>query len=601
MSGQPRQQHPNPDPSTNQQEPRHPRQPTTETGKGDETGIGSKNLSAQPNRERDQEQQQQQATTSQTMYVGTRTSILLQTAKVNIYKPGMQENRVNARLILDSGSQRSFVTTRVKNQLNLDAEGTENLMIKTFGGEAEELQTCEFLHLNIETESTYPDLSLTAFVVPAICQPLRHQTTQAAQEIYHHLEGLNLADLNAGEEELEVDILVGSDQYWNLITGAVRRGDSGPNAMGTKIGWVLSGPVTDPVSEKTSVNLVNTHVLKFATQLLTPDATDMTQELRRFWELESLGVFPNDESVYDKFTQSIELKDKRYEVELPWKESHPVLPDNYQLSEKRLKHLLTRLRKDPEILQEYDNVIREQLKEGIVEVVDEQHPGEIGKVHYLPHHAVIRRDKSTTKMRIVYDASAKDNGPSLNDCLYTGPALAQNILDILVRFRCHKVALVGDIEKAFLMLLIQEPDRDVLRFLWVDDIKNPNPKITTLRFTRVVFGVSSSPFLLNATVKHHMEQYRNIDPEFVEKFLESIYVDDLNAGDENDDEAFLLYKKSKLRLAEGGFNLRKFFSNSPTLMNRINENETQLLADCNDEQDTFQRRIEFKPNFENGT
>ena len=198
----------------------------------------------------------------------------------------MQENRVNARLILDSGSQRSFVTTRVKNQLNLDAEGTENLMIKTFGGETEELQTCEFLHFNIETESTYPDLSLT------ICQPLRHQTTQAAQEIYHHLEGLNLADLNTGEEELEVDILVESDQYWNLITGAVRRGDSGPNAMGTKVGWVLSGPVTDPVSEKTSVNLVNTYVLKFATQPLTPDATDMTQELRRFWELESLGVSP---------------------------------------------------------------------------------------------------------------------------------------------------------------------------------------------------------------------------------------------------------------------------------------------------------------------
>ena len=82
----------------------------------------------------------------------------------------------------------------------------------------------------------------------------------------------------------------------------------------------------------------------------------MTRELRRFWELESLGV-PNNESVYERFAQSIRLSDKRYEVELPWKENHPVLPDNYQLSEKRLKHLLTRLRKDPEILQEYNNVI----------------------------------------------------------------------------------------------------------------------------------------------------------------------------------------------------------------------------------------------------
>ncbi|CAB3999470.1 Hypothetical predicted protein [Paramuricea clavata] len=114
----------------------------------------------------------------------------LVTAKVNIYKPGMQENRVNARFILDSGSQRSFVTTRVKNQLNLDAD--------IFGDQAEKLQICEFLHFNIEAESTYPDISLLAFVVPTICQPLRHQTTQAAQEIYHSLKGLNLEDLDTG-------------------------------------------------------------------------------------------------------------------------------------------------------------------------------------------------------------------------------------------------------------------------------------------------------------------------------------------------------------------------------------------------------------------
>ena len=350
---------------------------------------------------------------------------------------------------------------------------------------------------------------------------------------------------------------------------------------------MLSGPVTDATNETTSiVNLVNTHVLKCAAQPFNPEPPDVTRELRRFWELESLGVFPNDESVYERFTQSIKQKDKRYEVELPWKESHPVLPDNYQLSEKRLKHLLTRLRNDPKVFQEYDAVIKGQLKEGIVEVVDQLNLGEIGKVHYLPHHAVIRRDKSTTKMRIVYDASANDGGPSLNECLYTGPVFVQHILDILIRFRCHKVALVGDIEKAFLMLQIQEPDRDVLRFLWVDDISNPNPKIIILRFTRVVFGVSSSPFLLNATVKHHMEQYRSVDPEFVQNFLESIYVDDLNTGEENDEQAFLLYKKSKLRLAEGGFNLRKFCSNSPQLMNRINESEAHLVSNCHNDQDT---------------
>ncbi|CAB3979510.1 Hypothetical predicted protein [Paramuricea clavata] len=228
--------------------PEGTQEPATETEKRDETEIGGKNLPAQLNREGDQ--QQQQATTSQTMYVGTRTSSVCQ--HIQARNAGKQ-----SKCSTYTGSQHSFITIRMKNQLNLDAEGTQNLMIKTFRGQAE-LQTCEFLHFNIETESTYPDLSLTAFVVTKICQPLRHQTTQVAEEIFHHLESLNLADLSTGEEELEVDILVGSDQYWNLITGAVRRGDPGPNTMGTEVGWVVSGPVTDPMTLSISGNISKT-------------------------------------------------------------------------------------------------------------------------------------------------------------------------------------------------------------------------------------------------------------------------------------------------------------------------------------------------------
>ena len=137
------------------------------------------------------------------------------------------------------------------------------------------------------------------------------------------------------------------------------------------------------------------------------------------------------------------------------------------------------------------------------------------------------------------------------------------------------MALTGDVEKAFLMVRITEEDRDVLRFLWVDDIVKFSPEIVILRFTRVVVGVSSSPFLLNATIKHHIEQYKGADPEFVEKFLRSIYVDDLSSGASKVDAAYELYPKSKLRLAEGGFNLRKFVSNSPELTNRIECNETR--------------------------
>ena len=109
----------------------------------------------------------------------------------------------------------------------------------------------------------------------------------------------------------------------------------------------------------------------------------------------------------------------------------------------------------------------------------------------------------------------------------------------------------------------------------MDDIDKFSPEIVVLRFTRVVFGVSSSPFLLNATIKHHVEQYKEADCEFVEKFLRSIYVDDLSSGASEVDAAYELYLKSKLRLAEGGFNLRKFVSNCPELTNRIQCNETR--------------------------
>ena len=104
----------------------------------------------------------------------------------------------------------------------------------------------------------------------------------------------------------------------------------------------------------------------------------------------------------------------------------------------------------------------------------------------------------------MYDALTKSDGASLNDCLHAGPALTQSTFDIMLNFRNHRVALVGDVEKRFLMVHMNETDNDVLSLLWVDDIDKAELKVITLRFTRVVFGISSSPFLLNATIKHHI-------------------------------------------------------------------------------------------------
>ena len=204
-----------------------------------------------------------------------------------------------------------------------------------------------------------------------------------------------------------------------------------------------------------------------------------------------------------------------------------------------MQGLLSRLREKPDILKEYDSVIKDQIERGIVEVVMDDIM--LGFFIHIPYHVVIRRDKSTTKLRIVYDASAKSDGASLNDCLHAGPALTQSIYDIMTRFRNQRVAILGDIEKVFLMVHMNETNKDVLRFLWVDDIDKAEPKVITLRFTRVVFGLSSSPFLLNAIIKHHIEQYEQCDPDFTRKFLESIHVDDLTSGESDVDSTFELY------------------------------------------------------------
>ena len=298
----------------------------------------------------------------------------------------------------------------------------------------------------------------------------------------------------------------------------MRRGASpGPVAIWTGLGWVLSGPVvtcTPKNPDRTSVNLTPTHVLRVETSTVqSENVPKLNNELAKFWDLETLGIKEDEPSEYDKFTQEVDFNSERYEAKLPFKEEHPLLPDNYSVCVKRLGSLIGRLQKTPEILQEYHKVIQDQITSGVVEEIKEIEVKPPGQVHYLPHKEVVRNDKDTTKLRVVYDASARNYGPSLNDCLYASPSLTPLIFNILIRFRIYPVAVSADIEKAFLNIAISPEHRDYPRFLWVDDPMNEDPKIRLLRFTRVVFGLTSSPFILNATIKHHVGQYTTSDPE----------------------------------------------------------------------------------------
>ena len=219
---------------------------------------------------------------------------------------------------------------------------------------------------------------------------------------------------------------------------------------------------------------------------------------------------------------------------------------------------------------------KDQVQANILEEVTGLEKQE--KVTYLPQQAVVRSEAETTKLRVVFDASAKEvkSGVSLNSCLHVGPPLSPLLFDIMVRFREHTIGITADIEKACLNIEVNVEDRDCLRFLWVENVHAPDPEIKVYHFNHVVFGVNCSPFLLNGVVRYHISTYRKKDPEFSVSLSRSFYVDDLVLGCKDVYEGKVLYEKCKDRMKEGGFNLRKWKTNDQSHADEFKDNTENI-------------------------
>ena len=195
------------------------------------------------------------------------------------------------------------------------------------------------------------------------------------------------------------------------------------------------------------------------------------------YSLDVLGV--EDRGENDQFDVLRDFKDDiarrddgRYEVNFPWILRVELSSTNEvetQTSRKRLQNVERRLSKNENLRKEYANIIEEQLRVDIIEEAPERPTGE--RVFYMPHKLVIRESAATTKIRMVFDASAKPYpwANSINDCMFTGPPLQPLLWDIMVRARMSTNLLLGDIEKAFLQIGVKEQDRDAFRFLF--DVK----------------------------------------------------------------------------------------------------------------------------------
>ena len=270
------------------------------------------------------------------------------------------------------------------------------------------------------------------------------------------------------------------------------------------------------------------------------------------------------------FEEGVRFVDKRYEVTFPWKKYPPDLPTNYQLTLGRLRSTVKRLKGGGELIKKYDEIIRKQFELGVIEKLPLASKNIDSPVHYIPHHPVVTPNKTTTKVRIVYDASARMNKSSLclNECMLRGPVILGDLCGILLRFRLHKVALVADIEKAFLQVSLSPRDRDVTRFLWVQDLAKPasGANIDTYRFCRVPFGIIASPFLLGATIRLHLQQANTPYSLLV---LDNLYIDNVITGVSSVEEGRHFYEEVKSLFNSAAMNLRDWATNSGELLDSI--------------------------------
>ena len=365
----------------------------------------------------------------------------------------------------------------------------------------------------------------------------------------------------------EPDILIGVADFWRFFKGMKEIAPS-MFLIKTTIGDVVCGrSEVDQMNRGHGPTSVAVNVVHDST---VPQVNER-RTVEEFWDLETLGIRDDpaekeDEVAMKAFEESICQIDGRYRVSWPWKDEQPDLPSNFQMAYSRLNAILRKLQSDDELMERYNATIVEQRQKGIIEEAGRR-GGELE--HYLPHHPVV-----THKLRVVYDASRHTRGTkSLNDCLFRGPVILPDLASLLLRFRQPAIPVLADIEKAFLQIELHERDREVTKFLWIKDVRKPLSldNMVIYRFRRVAFGIISSPFLLAATIRHHLKKY--VDDDVARELENNTYVDNVLFECDSVEEAIAKCNRGKKIFEAAKMNLREFICNSPDVMKSIKEDD----------------------------
>ncbi|XP_065355901.1 uncharacterized protein LOC135950281 [Calliphora vicina] len=492
----------------------------------------------------------QPSTSVQNCFAATSKHILLGTAMVNIICRG---DIFTARAIIDPGSQSSFISEKLQRKLNLPTRST-NIEISSLNNAdpGRAVKECEFTLGSVVNNGF--KLEMSALILPKLTGKLPNKSV----DISNLRSSLNipLADPNFGTSR-PIDILIGSDFYPKIMIDGSRQKIFG-NLMGheTYFGWVLIGSLAD--KSETSSNICS-----FYTKI------SLDKQLEKFWELEEppqvSRLTPEDkycEEFYKKTT--IRNSDGRYEVSLPFKPQFMVDkqlgPSREKASRQFLRNEISLL-KNPELKSVYDNVLSEYEELGHMIQVDET---DVSTSYYLPHHAVFKPESSSTKVRVVFNASSRtSSGLSLNDMLYTGPILQNDLMLLIIRWRFYRYVFNGDIVKMYRQILLDPKQTAFQRIVFRN---NPNSDLKDFELKTVTFGLNCAPFLAIRTLLQLADDVEEKLPWASKILRRMMYVDDALVGTHEISLAITARDQLILALSSAGFSMRKWTSNDERIL-----------------------------------
>ena len=517
---------------------------------------------------------------------------LFQTAVTVVYNTDDPSRCRRIRLLFDSGSSRSFVTESTARYLGLRARRHEDLSLCVFSDKSVKKKKSAVVSILFRPRFGSPiSFELNTIDVisgqscdvrlpklpPGIClnNLADHGESFYPDSSFDLILGLRHIGFFLKSQQVRIgeDLFLQSSSFGNLLFGSYESDVAKHLTESLTVFAMFSETAIDPVSLPDQ---------KFALCNVTSDT--FVPNIESWWSLESLGIqddpsFNDNDRALKHFRETVKFENGKFIVHWPFSRDPKDLPSNFGLAWGRLKSLLNGTLKDHTLRKRYDDVFQDYLQKGIIEPVPPNEMETSNPLHYLCHQAVIREEAKSTKIRVVFDASAAVRGGlSLNQCLYSGPPLTGKLLDILLRFRLRPVGLVSDLQMAYLQIHLAQTQKDVTRFLWLKHIDRPlcSQNVQVYRMNRAGFGVSSSGFFLDGSLHIHLESQKT---EFASKLRRDIYVDNPTQSLKSNQEGIMAYRESKRIFAAGGWNARRYSSNSEVVMKEI------LDADRDDDPD----------------